>query len=72
VITKKGMCLLIDTAISEDRNITQKEAKKILKYKDLTIDTQRLRNTRNNRRGNGTCNVTLRRVPATITAVEKQ
>jgi hypothetical protein len=38
------MCLLIDNATSEDRNIIQKEAKNILKYKDLTTDTQRLRN----------------------------
>jgi hypothetical protein len=28
-------------AISGERNVIQKEAKKILKYKDLTIETQR-------------------------------
>jgi hypothetical protein len=29
--------MLIDVAISGDRNVIKKEAKKILKYKDLTI-----------------------------------
>jgi hypothetical protein len=32
----KGMCMLIDIAVSGDRNVIKKEAKKILKYKDLT------------------------------------
>jgi Na+-transporting NADH:ubiquinone oxidoreductase subunit NqrF len=30
--------MLLDVAIPEDRNVIQKEAEKILKYKDLTID----------------------------------
>ena len=30
--------MLIDFAISGDRNVIKKEAEKILKYKDLTID----------------------------------
>jgi hypothetical protein len=30
--------MLIDAAISGDRNMIKKEAKKILKYKDLTIE----------------------------------
>jgi hypothetical protein len=30
--------MLIDVAIPGDRNVTQKEAKKILKYTDLTIE----------------------------------
>jgi hypothetical protein len=29
--------MLIDVAISGDRNMTKKEAENILKYKDLTI-----------------------------------
>ena len=33
----KGTCMLIDVAISGDRNVIKKEAEKILKYKDLTI-----------------------------------
>jgi polysaccharide pyruvyl transferase WcaK-like protein len=35
---EKATCLLIDTAISRDRNVLKKEAEKILKYKDLTIE----------------------------------
>ena len=32
--------MLIDVAISGDRNVIKKEAGKILKYKDLTIEIQ--------------------------------
>jgi len=35
---EKGTCVLIDVAISEDRNVIKKEAEKVLKYKDLTIE----------------------------------
>jgi hypothetical protein len=34
---EKGTCMLIDVAISGDRNMIKKEAEKILKYKDITI-----------------------------------
>ena len=34
---EKGTCMLIEVAISGDRNVIKKEAEKILKYKDLTI-----------------------------------
>jgi len=34
--------VLIDVAISGDRNVIKKEAEKILKYKDLTIEIQRM------------------------------
>ena len=34
--------MLIDVAISGDRNVIKKEAEKILKYKDLTIEIQRV------------------------------
>ena len=34
--------MLIDVAISGDRNMIKKEAEKILKYKDLTIEIQRM------------------------------
>jgi hypothetical protein len=34
---EKGTCMLIDVAIPGDRNVIQKEAEKVLKYKDLTI-----------------------------------
>jgi hypothetical protein len=30
--------MLIDVAISGDRNVIKKEAEKVLKYKDLTIE----------------------------------
>ena len=33
--------MLIDVAISGDRNVIKKEAEKILKYKDLTVEIQR-------------------------------
>jgi len=38
--------MLIDAAISEDRNVIEKEAEKILKYKDLTIEIQRMWNVK--------------------------
>ena len=38
--------MLIDVAISGDRNVIKKEAEKILKYKDLTIETQRVWNVK--------------------------
>ena len=34
--------MLIDVAISGDRNVIQQEAKKILKYKDITIEIQHM------------------------------
>jgi len=43
---EKGTCMLIDVAISGDRNLIKKEAKKILKYKDLTIEIQRMWNVK--------------------------
>jgi len=39
-------CMLIDVAISGDRNVITKEAEKILKYKDLTIEIQRMWNVK--------------------------
>jgi len=37
---EKGTCMLIDVAISGERNVIKIEADKILKYKDLTIEIQ--------------------------------
>ena len=34
--------MLIDVAILGDRSVIKKEAEKILKYKDLTIEIQRM------------------------------
>jgi hypothetical protein len=38
--------LLIDVAISGDRNVIEKENEKILKYKDLIIGIQRMWNVK--------------------------
>ena len=48
IIRDKGKrtCILIDVAISGDRNVIKKEAEKILKYKDLTIEIQRMWNVK--------------------------
>jgi len=43
---ENGTCVLIDVAISGDRNVIKKEAEKILKYKDLTIEIQRMWNVK--------------------------
>jgi len=43
---EKGTCMLIDIAISGDRNVIEKEAEKILKCKDLTIEIQRMWNVK--------------------------
>jgi len=37
---------LIDVANPRDRNVIKKEAEKILKYKDLTIEIQRMWNVK--------------------------
>jgi hypothetical protein len=50
--------MLIDVAISGDRNVIKKEAEKILKYKDLTIEIQRM------------CSVKARVIPVIIGATE--
>jgi len=38
--------MLIDVAMSGDRNVIKKEAEKILKYKDLTIEIQHIWNVK--------------------------
>jgi hypothetical protein len=43
---EKGTCMLIDVEISGDRNVIKKEAEKILKYKDLTVEIQRTWNVK--------------------------
>ena len=39
---EKGTCMLIDVANSGNRNVIKKQAEKILKYKDLTVEIQRM------------------------------
>jgi hypothetical protein len=41
---KDKICLLIDVAIPSDRNVVNKEAEKKLKYKNLSIEIQRMWN----------------------------
>jgi hypothetical protein len=43
---EKETGMLIDVAISGDRNVIKKEAEKILKYKDLTVEIQRMWNVK--------------------------
>jgi hypothetical protein len=43
---EKGTCMLIDVAIPGDRNVIQKETEKILKYKDLRTEIQRMWNVK--------------------------
>jgi hypothetical protein len=43
---EKGTYMLIDVAVSGERNVIEKEAEKILKYKDLTIEIQRMWNVK--------------------------
>ena len=38
--------MLIDVAVSGDRNVIKKGTEKILKYKDLTIEVQRMWNVK--------------------------
>jgi len=43
---EKRTCMLIDVAISGDRNVIKKEPEKILKHKDLTIEIQHMWNVK--------------------------
>ena len=43
---KEGTRMLIDVAIAGDVNVIKKEAEKILKYKDLTIEIRRMWNVK--------------------------
>jgi hypothetical protein len=43
---EEGTCILIDAAISGDRNLVRKEARRIRKYKDLRTEIQRMWNVK--------------------------
>ena len=43
---ERGMCVLIEVAISGDRHMIKKEDEKILKYKDLIPEIQRMWNVK--------------------------
>ena len=44
IIMKREHCVLTDVAISGDRNVIKIEAQKILKYKELAIEIERMWN----------------------------
>ena len=52
----EGTRMLVDTAISGERNVIKKEAEKILKYEDLAIEIQCM------------CNVKTKVIPVTTGA----
>jgi len=45
---EEGTCILTDVAISGDRILIKKDAEKILKHKDHTIEIQSMRNVKIN------------------------
>jgi hypothetical protein len=45
---RRIICMLINVAISGNRNVIKIEAEKILKYKYLTIEIQRMWNVKTN------------------------
>ena len=45
-VNEKGTCMLVDVEITGDRNVTKKEAEKILKNKDLTTEIKRMWNVK--------------------------
>jgi uncharacterized membrane protein len=58
------ICMLIGVAISGDRNVIKKETEKILKYKDLTIEIQRMWNVK--ARATGTISKSFRKYVSNI------
>ena len=55
--------MLIDVTITGERNVIKKEAKKILKYKDLIIDIQRMWNVNTTVIPVGTISKSLKTIP---------
>ncbi|KAF2891250.1 hypothetical protein ILUMI_14923, partial [Ignelater luminosus] len=39
---KENKCLIIDVAVAGDRRVKENEAEKVLKYKELALETQRM------------------------------
>ena len=46
MIIKKGTCMFIDVAIPGVRNVMKEDSQKILKYKDLITEIQRMWNVK--------------------------
>jgi hypothetical protein len=68
--------VLIDVAISGDRNVIQKEAEKILKYKSLAIEIQRMWNVKTTvipviTVANGTISKSFRKYMSTIPRIHE-
>jgi hypothetical protein len=42
----QGTCVLIDVTIPGDRNVIKREAEMIVRYKDLTVENQRMWNVK--------------------------
>jgi hypothetical protein len=68
--------MLIDVAISVDINVIQKEAEKILKYKYLTIEKQRMWNVKTRVipviiRATGTTSYSFRKYVSTILVIHE-
>ena len=55
---KEETRMLLDVAISEDRSVIKNETEKILKYKDLTVEIQRMSNVKNESDTTSTTNTT--------------
>jgi hypothetical protein len=63
--------MLLDVAIPGDRNVIKKKAEKVLKYKDLTIEIQRMWNVKTRVipviiGGTGTISTSFRKYVSTI------
>ena len=43
---KQGTCVSIDVAVTGDRNVVKREAERILKCKDLTVEIRRVCNVK--------------------------
>ena len=57
IMKKKYVILIRDTALSGDNHLITNEAKKILKYKNITKEIQLIRNVKNERDTNNTNNM---------------
>jgi hypothetical protein len=64
---EKETCMLIDAAISGDKNVIMKEAEKILKYEDLTTEIQHTWNVKtsdtSNKRSNWSHFKIIQKIP---------
>jgi hypothetical protein len=64
--SEKGTCMLTDVTFSGDRNVIKEEAEKILKYKELTIESQHIWNVKNSDISNNTSDRNLLKITQKI------